>query len=129
MSTINQNFLFGIAAASLFSLYSQTANAQADYAPYRTKIMLPACETAVLSHNENSSILRFHEGLCMGVLSTTLRAGAAMNNQFRFCAPANLNLRTFMPILSNFVAQNPAALDLDLRDVVNYVARINYPCR
>jgi hypothetical protein len=116
-----------IVACLLF--FSNFANAESNSPVYQTRRILPACQTAITSHNDNSQILAFHEGLCLGLISTALRAGAAMNHQFKFCPPTNLDPKTFIPILSTFVEQNFNALDVDIRDLVNYVARINYPCR
>lgn len=109
--------------------FSNSANAESKSPFYQTRRVLPACQTAITSHDENSQILAFHEGLCLGLISTALRSGTAMNHQFRFCPPANLDPKIFIPILSTFVEQNTNALDVDIRDLVNYVARINYPCR
>jgi hypothetical protein len=49
--------------------------------------------------------------------------------QFRFCPPPQATPKQVMPILSEFLDKNPNALKFDIRDVMNYVGRLNWPCR
>ena len=67
------------------------------------------------------------EGTCAGAISTVMRFGRQMSEQFRFCPPPEATPQQVIPIVLKFPDDNPKALDLDIRDVANYVGRLTWP--
>jgi hypothetical protein len=57
------------------------------------------------------------EGTCGAAISTVLRLGPMMNDQFRFCPPPQATPKQIIPILLEFLDNNPVALKFDIRDV------------
>jgi len=57
-----------------------------------------------------------------------MRFGRQMSEQFRFCPPPEATPQQIIPIVLKFLDDNPKALDLDIRDVANYVGRLTWPC-
>ena len=55
------------------------------------------------------------------------RFGRQMSEQFRFCPPPEATPQQVIPIVLKFPDDNPKALDLDIRDVANYVGRLTWP--
>jgi hypothetical protein len=128
MSLIGTKTLCLTTLAAFFTI-SNVPYAQSESSFYITKSLLPFCKSAIASNQSSSARTSFLEGVCLGLISTSISYGRVMNDQFKFCAPMDLNAKTFIPILEAFVLINPIAMDSNIRDVANYVGRITYPCR
>lgn len=124
---IQLSLVLAMAMAFISPFY--VASAQSSSSPYITRALLPSCKSAIDFKRRNTPEGAMLEGLCLGLISTSMRSGRVMNDQFKFCAPTDMDPKTFIPILEAFISKTPAALDLDIRDVANYVGRITYPCR
>ena len=111
-----------------FSSSFDEASAQSSTSPYITRALLPFCKSAIDFKQRNTPESAMLEGLCLGLISTSMRLGSVMNEQFKFCAPTDMDPKTFIPILEAFISKTPIALDSDIRDVANYVGRITFPC-
>lgn len=105
------------------------AQVQEATGPYRTEYLRDACSTLIQEGTNSSSGRAVAEGTCGGAISTVMRFGPMMNNQFRFCPPPQATPKQVIPLLLEFLDKNPAALKLDIRDVMNYVGRLNWPCK
>jgi len=105
------------------------AQAQEVTGPYRAEFLQDACLSLTQATTTTSSGRAVAEGTCGGAISTVLRFGPMMNDQFRFCPPPQATPKQIMPILLEFLDKNPLALKLDIRDVMNYVGRLSWPCK
>lgn len=120
-----------IFSAIMLMIGVATAVAQVQEAtgPYRASYLRDACLTFTQNSADTSSVRALAEGTCAGAISTVLRLGPMMNDQFRFCPPQQATPKQVMPILLEFLDKNSAALKLDIRDVMNYVGRLTWPCK
>ena len=106
-----------------------TVNGQETSGPYRAGDLSKACYALTQNVEKESWILAAGEGLCAGAISTTMRFGPMMNDQFKFCPPPGITPEMVIPILLKFLDKNPKAVDYDLRDLANYVGRVTWPCK
>jgi hypothetical protein len=116
---------------STIACHIATAHAQEATGPYRAGYLRDACNALALTQGTSSeaSGIAMAEGLCGGAISTVMRLGPKMNEQFRFCPPPAATPQQIIPIVVKFIDDNPKALNLDIRDVANYVGRLTWPCR
>lgn len=126
-------FLIGAFFSNLGFSNLQAQEPIASKGPYRTEFMRSYCKLAINDKKNTrdrsvSEMSYMMEGVCFGVVSTTMRLGPQMSEQFRFCAPPSLTPEIVIPILLDFVDNNPRYLEYDIRDVVNYFGRVNWPC-
>ena len=129
-------FWIAIALVGQFTL-SASGNAQqpqSTQGPYRTEEIRTACKLALTKHKPpeekgQAYMVYIAEGVCMGAISTTMRFGPQMNDKFRFCPPASSAPEDMIPALLDFIDKNPQVLPYDIRDIANYVGRLQWPCQ
>src|SRR5262249_8278635 len=107
--------------AAMMACHIPTAHAQEAIGPYRADYLRDACLAAVQEGGNEPSGVAMAEGTCLGAISTVIRFGPQMNEQFRFCPPPQITPKQVIPILLKFLGENPKALSLDIRDAANYV--------
>jgi len=113
--------------AAMIACHIPTAHAQ-ESKPYRAGYLRDACYTFTQQDTSAASGRAVAEGICAGAISTVMRFGRHMSEQFRFCPPPEATPQQIIPIVLKFLDDNPKALDLDIRDVANYVGRLTWPC-
>jgi Ssp1 endopeptidase immunity protein Rap1a len=113
----------------MIGVATAVAQVQEATGPYRAEHLRDACQTLTQNATNTPSGRAAAEGTCAGAISTVVRLGPMMNDQFRFCPPQQATPKQVMPILLEFLDKNPAALKLDIRDVMNYVGRLTWPCK
>jgi hypothetical protein len=113
--------------AAMIACHIPAAHAQ-ESKPYRAGYLRDACYTFIQG-TSTASGRAVAEGTCAGAISTVMRFGRQMSEQFRFCPPPEAALQQVIPIVLKFLDDNPKALDLDIRDVANYVGRLTWPCK
>jgi hypothetical protein len=118
-----------LATMLMIGVATAVAQAQEATGPYRADFLRDACLTFTQNVTNTPSGRAVAEGTCAGAISTVLRFGPMMNDQFRFCPPQQATPQQIIPILLEFLDKNPAALKLDIRDVMNYVGREKWPCK
>jgi hypothetical protein len=118
-----------LAIMSMIGVATAVAQVEEATGPLRADYIRSACLALTLDTTNDSSGLAGAEGLCAGAISTVLRFGPIMNDQFRFCPPQQATPKRVIPILLEFLEKDPAALKSDIRDVMNYVGRLNWPCK
>jgi hypothetical protein len=115
--------------ALMIAVAPAIAQVQEATALYRAEYLRDACKTSLQTTTNPANAERAAlEGICVGALGTVVRVGPQMNDKFRFCPPPQKTLKEIIPVLLDFLDKNPAALKLDIRDVANYVGRLNWPC-
>jgi hypothetical protein len=115
--------------AAMIACHIPTAHAQ-ESKPYRAGYLRDACFTFTQQGSTGTASGRaVAEGTCAGAISTVMRFGPQMSEKFRFCPPPEGTLQQFIPVVLKFLDDNPKALDLDIRDVANYVGRLTWPCK
>ena len=105
------------------------AQVKEETGPLRADYIGSACLSLTLTQDTTNAGLAGAEGACAGAISTVLRFGPIMNGQFRFCPPQEATPKRVIPILLEFLDKNPDFLKADIRDVMNYVGRLNWPCK
>jgi hypothetical protein len=128
---------FGLFAALIGQVFVTAAFAQQPQptmGPYRTEEMQMACKLALtknkpLSDPEQQSMIMYVQATCLSAVSTTMRMGPQMNDKFRFCPPPSTTPEQVIPILLEFIEKNPQVLPYDIRDIANYVGRLQWPCQ
>ena len=106
-----------------------SASGQEATGPYQAGYLRDACYALTQTIPNESVSLAGLEGTCAGAISTVMRFGPMMNDKFRFCPPPTLTPTQAIPTVLKFLDDNPKALNLDLRDVTNYVGRLTWPCK
>lgn len=127
-------YVLALVGGANFSISATAQQPQPATGPYRTEEIQAACKLALTNHKppsppEKAYMVFMAEGLCMGAISTTMRFGPQMNDQFKFCPPASATPEDIIPFILQFVEDNPQALPYDIRDVANYVGRQQWPCK
>jgi hypothetical protein len=122
-----------LALGSALLLYISLAQAQQPpeaTGPYRADYLRDACSTLLeRTANKEASGRAVAEGTCAGAISTVMRLGPMMRDQFRFCPPPEATPTEVIPLVLKFLDENPAAQKLDIRDLANYVGRLTWPCK
>lgn len=125
-----QTTILAVGATLLLGIpLAQAQQPQETTGPYRAGYLRDACSTLLKTTNgKEASGRAVAEGTCAGAISTVMRLGPMMKDQFRFCPPPEATPTQVIPIVLKFLDQNSAALKMDIRDVANYVGRLTWPC-
>ena len=123
ISIINISLFIVLAISNI-----EVVSAQETDGPYRSSNLRDACISSIDNSRTYFVDKAAAEGACGAAISTVFRFAYAMNDQYRFCPPPSITNQQVIPIIIKFIDNNPKALTMDIRDVANYVGRLNYPC-